>query len=151
MRPCFALSACFLDRHPALKINNRDRTGTARLRPARAARTTLGGQSASSQTQSMRARLWRHHGRTPIVCPPHPSPLPRAASGLPRPIAPRRWERAGSHWPRRPGPPTRGAFRPLAACGARDRAERGNCKVAGRGWGFALQSLIHFRKFFPGG
>lgn len=35
MRPCFALSACCLDRHPALKINYRDRTETAKLRSAR--------------------------------------------------------------------------------------------------------------------
>lgn len=69
MRPCFALSACCLDRHPALKINYRDRTETAKLRSARASRVVPNGQS-------VRAQFWRNQERTPIICSPILFPSP---------------------------------------------------------------------------
>lgn len=102
MRPCFALSACCVDRHPALKINNRDRTGTARLRPAKAARAAPARQPARSRTQPTRSGSGGTTNEPQLFAPPHHvAPLPRAALGQPRPVAPRRREPAGSRWPRR--------------------------------------------------
>lgn len=150
MRPCFALSACCLDRHPALKINNRDRTGTARLRPARTARAAPGGPSARTPGRRQRAPSSGCTTNEPRLFAPPSRSLPRAALGRPRPAARRRWERAGSGWPRRPGPLTRGAFRPPAGCGRGAGAGRGNASSSG----FAFQSLIHcrtFQKFFSWG
>ena len=120
MRPCFALSACCLDRHPALKINDRDRTGTARLRLAQAARAAPGGQSARSPTQPTRSRLWRHHERTPVVRPPHtllPSPeQPRVSPARSLRGAGNRLARAGRGGPSR---------LPEGLAGRRPRAGRG--------------------------
>lgn len=98
MRPCFALSACCLDRHPTLKINYRDRTETATLRSARAPRVAPSGQS-------VRAQLWRNHERTPIICSPILLPSPSSLEWAPPGRSPAQGT-VGSRWPRPllPGP-----------------------------------------------
>lgn len=85
MRPCFALSACCLDRHPALKINYRDRTETATLRSAKAPRVAPSGQSEPSSGETI--------SEPQLFAPPSYSPPPAVLNG-PRPVAPRRGEQS---------------------------------------------------------
>lgn len=121
MRPCFALSSCCLDRHPALKINNRNRTGTARLRAARTAGRTVGEVPDAANARSALAAA----PTNPNCLPPHPASLPRAVPGRPRPVAPRR--RTGRLVVAEAARAAdRGAFWPPAGCGRGARTGRGN-------------------------
>lgn len=128
MRPCFALSACCLDRHPALKINNRDRAGTARLRPARAARAAPGRQWARTPDAAGERRAPAAPRTNPDRAPSPTSPPLRSSPGS---APPGRSAALGTGRPGRPGPLTRGAPRPPAGCGRGAGAGRGHCEFFG--------------------